>query len=88
MKAQFNQADFGNGARSLIVLGLAPLTSLNRSFLLLTESSHSQIVTVPLSTRTYRRLKRSLSAARSGRKHGPEQHRRLALQSHPLSANT
>ena len=55
---------FGNGARSPIVLGPVPLTSLNRSFLWLTELSHSQNVTVPLSTRTNRRLKRSSSAAR------------------------
>lgn len=55
---------FGNGARSPIVLGLVPLTSLNRSFLWMTELSNSQNVTVPLSTRTNRRLKRSQTAAR------------------------
>jgi hypothetical protein len=53
---------FGNGARSPIVLGLVPLTSLNRSFLWMTELSHSQNVAVPLSTRTNRRLKRSSEA--------------------------
>jgi len=53
---------FRNGARSPIVLGLAPLTSLNRSFLWMTELSNSQNVAVPLSTRTNRRLKRSPSA--------------------------
>lgn len=51
-----------NGARSSIVLGLVPFTSLNRLFLWMTELSHSQNVAVPLSTRTYRRLKRSPGA--------------------------
>lgn len=50
-------------------LGSNPLTSLNRSFLPLTEVSDGQNVTVPLSTRTNRRSMRSWSAARSGRKH-------------------
>ena len=53
---------FWNGARSPIVLGLVPFTSLNRSFLWMTELSHSQNVAVPLSTRTNRRLKRSSEA--------------------------
>jgi hypothetical protein len=57
---------FGNGARSPIVLGLVPLTSLNRSFLWMTELSNSQNVAVPLSTRTNRRLKRSPTAVRPG----------------------
>ncbi len=50
---------FGNGARSLILLGLVPLKSLNRSFLWMTELSNSQNVAVPVRTRTNRRMKRS-----------------------------
>jgi len=62
VKAEERKLIFGNGARSPIVLGLVPLTSLNRSFLWMTELSHSQTVAVPLSTRTNRRLKRSSGA--------------------------
>ena len=64
MKAEERKLIFGNGARSPIVLGLVPLTSLNRSFLWMTELSNSQNVAVPLSTRTNRRLKRSPAAVR------------------------
>ena len=59
MKAKQAELIFRNGARSPIVLGLVPLTSLNRSFLWLTNLSYRQTVTVPWSTRTHRRLKRS-----------------------------
>lgn len=54
--------EFGNGARSLIVLGLDPLTSLNRSFLWMTELiEQSKCICSLLSARTNRRLKRSTS---------------------------
>jgi len=69
VKAKESELILGNGARSSIVLGLAPLTSLNRSFLWLTALSHRQNVAVPLRTRTHRRLKRSQTAARPQRRH-------------------
>jgi len=49
------------GARSLIVLGLAPVTSMSRLLLWLTDVSNSQSVSVPLSTRANSRPTRSLS---------------------------
>jgi len=72
VKAEETELIFGNGARSPIVLGLVPLTSLNRSFLWMTELSHSQNVAVPLSTRTNRRLKRSSEAVVRPRGNIPE----------------
>jgi hypothetical protein len=62
VKPKQTELIFGNGARSSIVLGLVPLTSLNRSFLWMTELSNSQNVAVPSRTRTNRRLKRSQPA--------------------------
>jgi hypothetical protein len=72
LKANNRALIFGNGARSSIVLGNSSVDEFEPLIPLMTGAlSNRQTVTVPLSTRTNRRLKRSFDAAARSRGNRP-----------------